>query len=262
MDDLNLYIIMEYPVKVIPNPRPLFYFKKREIGKYFNLIEVADTNVHEQITNIVNHMYPHPIRILDIASGEGALSLRLKESRVKLKFADEFLNVDMLEPKEPLLFNYYQVDLNDESQLATLSKEYAGQFDLILGIETIEHLDNPRMYLFYLQQMLSEQGHLFISTPNINNPMTRRTFYKKGKLEQFTEQDLKESGHMFVTLPHVLESMASSVGLDLMIEYPLGLYPKFWLYPDKRSLYITLCNLRMLRVNGSWVKLYIFKNGI
>jgi len=212
--------------------------------------------------NLVNHMYPHPIRILDIASGEGALSLRLKDSRVKRQFADKILNVDIIEPKEPLLFTYYQIDLNNEDQLKALSDEYKCCFDLILGIETIEHLENPKMYLKYLREMLDVNGHLFISTPNINNPMSRRMFYKNGRIEQFTERDMNEYGHISIILPHVLESMASSVGLELMCEYPLGLYPKFWLYPDKRSLYITMCNMLMPRIGGSWVKLYVFRKDV
>ena len=252
---------MEYPVKVVPNPRPLFYFKKRKDRQYGNMLEIADVNVHEQITNIVNHMCPFPIRILDIASGEGALSLRLRESRNKQKFADEFLNVDIRPPKQPLVFDYCQINLNDEAQLQTLVDDFRGQFDIILGIETIEHLENPRMYLYYLQELLSDKGHILISTPNINNPFTRRRFYKKGILEQFTDKDLKENGHLGVLLPHVVEFMASSVGLTLVAEYPLGLYPKFWLHPNKRSLYITLCNLLLPTVKGSWVKLYIFKKG-
>jgi hypothetical protein len=249
---------MEYPVKIIPNPRPLFYFKKRGLNYYSNALESADINLHEQVTNVVNKMYPdHAIRILDIASGNNALALRIRDSRIK-KFNDDIVTVDIREPIEPLQFTYWQIDLNNEEQFQELVNEYRGYFDLILGIETIEHLENPKMYLYYLREMLNDNGHIFISSPNINNPMTRRIFYKKGRLEQFSEQDIKY-GHISVILPHLLDKIALDLRLKLMIEYPVGLYPKFWLYPNKRSLYITLCNLRMLRVRGSWCKLYIFK---
>jgi hypothetical protein len=249
---------MEYPVKIVPNPRPLFSFKKRGLNYYGSILEAADVNVHEQITNLLNKMYPdHAIRILDIASGKGALALRIKDSREK-KFNDDIVTVDIIEPDEPLKFTYWQIDLNNDEQFEELVDEYRGYFDVILGIETIEHLENPKMYLYYLKEMLNDNGHIFISTPSITNPMARRIFYKKGRLEQFSEQDL-QYGHISIILPHLLDKMASDLKLKLMIEYPLGLYPKFWLYPDKRSLYITLCNLRMLRVRGSWCKLYIFK---
>jgi len=250
---------MEYPAKIIPNPRPLFYFKKRGLVYYKNILEAADTNVHEQIANIISKMYPdRAIRILDIASGEGALALRIKESRMAKQFADEIVTVDIMDPKEPLKFPYWQVDLNDRDQCIGLAKEYNEYFDLILGIETIEHLNNPTMYLWILREMLNADGHIFISTPSITNPMARRIFYKKGRIEQFSEKDL-EYGHVSIILPHLLERMATSLKLKLMIEYPLGLYPKFWLHFDKRALYITFCNLLMPRIRGSWTKLYVFK---
>lgn len=250
---------MEYPVKISPNPRPLFYFKKRGLNYYKNILEAADVNVHEQVVNIVNKIYPdRPIKILDIASGQGALALRLRDSRSQKKLDDEIVTVDIMDPVEPLQFSYWQVDLNDKGQFLGLAKEYTGYFDLILGIETIEHLNDPHMYLWLLREMLADDGNIIISTPNINNPMSRRIFYKKGRIEQFSEKDL-EYGHVSIILPHLLEKMAMDLGLKLMIEYPLGLYPKFWLHFDKRSLYITFCNLLMPRVRGSWTKLYIFK---
>lgn len=252
---------MTYPTKITPNPRPLFYFKKRKSGSYFGINEQADVHLHEQVTNVLNTIYPDTaIRILDIACGEGALSLRVRNTRYAMKLADEIIDVDIVDPKSENPCTYYQIDLNDEEQFKSLVELYPNYFDVILGIETIEHLDNPKMYLHYLNQMLYEDGHIFISTPSINNPMARRIFYKKGRLEQFSEKDL-EYGHVNVILPHLLMKMASDLKLNLVAEYPLGLYPKFWLYPDLRSLYITFCNILMIRSKGYWSKLYIFKKG-
>lgn len=254
---------MKYPIKVVPNPRPFISFKKRSQNNYCGIQECADMNVHEQIVNIVNSMYPDkPLRILDIACGKEALAYRLKSSRNAMKIADEFINVDIAYPSanDDITFTYYQVDLNDRDQVNRLIELYPNYFDLILGVETIEHLDNPKFYMESLSKMLTDNGHIFISTPNINNPMSRRLFYKKGRLEQFTDKDL-EYGHVSVILPHVIYKIANDLNLWLVAEYPLGFYPKLWLYPNLRSLYITFCNLLMPRVKGSWVKLYIFRKG-
>jgi len=235
---------MEYPANVIPNPRPFLYVKKRK-----------PDYVYKQIINIVNKMYPHTaLHILDIACGDGSLALQIREFRVEKQLADEIITVDRLEPPEPLFFPYYQIDLNNKEQFEQLAGEYRDYFDIILGIDTIEYLENPKMYLSYLKEMLHEDGHLFISASNINNPVTRRTFYKKGKIERFCENGTCKN----IILPHMLESLASSLQLNLMIEYALGLYPKFWLYPDRKSIYVTLCNILMPRFRGSWCKLYIF----
>lgn len=252
---------MNYPTKIIPNPRPLFYFKKRKPSYYGKMMECSDVNLHEQIVNLINKMYPdQALHILDIACGEESLSMRLRDSRIKMRLNDEIVNVDILDPKSDTPFLYYKIDLNDEEQCKQLAESYSDYFDVILGLETIEHLDNPKMFLRYLKKMLYSDGHLFISIPNINNPMGRRIFYKKGRIEQYSEQDL-DYGHVSLVLPHILIKMASDLQLNLVAEYPLGLYPKFWLYPNFRSLYITFCNILMIRSKGSWSKLYIFKKG-
>jgi 2-polyprenyl-3-methyl-5-hydroxy-6-metoxy-1,4-benzoquinol methylase len=249
---------MNYPINIVPNPTPLFYFKKRKLGYYGDHLQMAGDNEHEQITNILNIMYPdRAIRILDIACGEEALGMRIRNSRREKNLSDEIISVDIASPKLENPFLYYKLDLNDKDQFDQLTELYPDYFDVILGLETIEHLDNPKMYLSSLKKMLSGGGYIFISIPNIDNPMGRRLFYKHGRIEQFSEKDLGY-GHINVILPHILKFMASSIGLKLIVEYSLGLYPKFWLYPSLRSLYITFCNVLMLRVKGSWVKLYIF----
>lgn len=237
---------MDYPIKVVPNPRPLFYSKKSRKKEY----------VYDQILNIINKLYPHrAVHILDIASGDGSLALYIRDARVKKQLADEIITVGVEDPVEPLRFSYYQLNVNDNNQLEQLTNDYREYFDIILGIDSIEYIDNPKQYLYYMQEMLNGEGHLFLSMTNINNPTTRRTFYKKGKIDQFCENGTCKN----IILPHVLISWAISSNLDLMIEYPIGLYPKFWLYPAKHAFYTTLCNLRMLRFRGSLAKLYIFK---
>jgi len=238
---------MEYPVKVVPNPRPLFYFKKRD-----------PTYVYNQIINIINKMYPHNgVRILDIACGDSKLISYINKVRTKKQLIDEIVTVDKLDPSDPVLFTYYQIDLNNTEQFEQLTDAYRGYFDIILGMDTIEYLDNPKMYLLNLKEMLHEKGHLFISMSNINNPITRRMFYKKGKVEQFCENGVCKN----IILPHVLDKISSSLHLNLMIEYPIGLYPKFWLNMNRSSLYTTFCNLLKPRLSGSWSKLYIFEKG-
>jgi len=237
---------MDYPIKVVPTPRPLFYFKKSFKKEY----------VYDQLLNIINKLHPHrAIHILDVASGDGSFALYIREDRVKKQLADEIITVGAEDPIEPLYFSYYQLNVNDKSQLEQLTNDYRGYFDMILGIDSIEYTDNPKQYLYYLQEMLNEDGQLFLSMTNINNPTTRRTFYKKGKMDQFCEGGKCKN----IILSHILVSWATSSNLDLMIEYPIGFYPKFWLYPNKHALYTTLCNLRMLRFRGSLAKLYIFK---
>jgi 2-polyprenyl-3-methyl-5-hydroxy-6-metoxy-1,4-benzoquinol methylase len=238
---------MVYPIKVIPNPRPLMYSKKvLDKGGYTN----------NQILNIINKLHPDKaLRILDISNSGESLASYLKNSRSKKQLDDEILIMGSDEPLEPLQFSYYQFNVNNKDQFEQVINEYRGYFDIILGIGSIEYTENPKLYLYQLQEMLNDEGNLFISMTDITNPTSRRTFYKTGRIEQFCEKGMSKN----LILPNVLYVWAAASNLDIMIEYPLGLYPKLWVYPSKKALYVTICNLKLFRLRGSLSRLYIFK---
>lgn len=252
---------MKYPLKIIPNPRPLFYFKKRKPSSYKNMIENADTNVFEQVINVINTMYPtDALRILCISCGNEVFSLRLRDSRYALNIADEIIDVSNDNPNDKMPFKYYQIDLNDKEQLNGLIDIYKDYFDIIIGIETLEHVENPKLYLSAISQMLYDGGHILLTVPTITNPVGRKLFYKHGEIIQFTDKEI-QTGHISVIIPHVIEKIISDVKLQIVAEYPIGLYPKFWIRPNIKSLYHSYCNFMMFRTKGSWTKLYILNKG-
>jgi hypothetical protein len=238
---------MEYPIKVFPNPRPFFY-SERVLDK--------EWYTNNQIINIINKLYPHRnLHILDVSNTGESLSSYIQEVRSKKGLSDEFFLIGTDDPSESSQFSYYQFDVNNYKQFEQVVDEYRGYFDVILGIGSIEYADNPKLYLYFLQEMLHEEGHLFISMTDITNPTSRSTFYKTGRIEQFCEKSVSKN----LILPNVLYIWASKSNLDIMIEYPLGLYPKIWASLSKKALYVTICNLKMFRLRGSLSRLYIFK---
>ena len=68
------------------------------------------------------------------------------------KQAIEFANKDYPGP------NYVQCDLREIPEL--------GKFETVLAFEKFEHLDNPRVLLDAAQECLSDDGILYLSTPN------------------------------------------------------------------------------------------------
>ncbi len=94
--------------------------------------------------------------VLDFGAGTGDLTRSLLASR---RFAN-ICGADALpRPKDlPAEVRWIQSDLNDPIE--------AGPFDVILGVEVIEHLENPRAVFRSLARMLKPGGALVLTTPN------------------------------------------------------------------------------------------------
>jgi 2-polyprenyl-3-methyl-5-hydroxy-6-metoxy-1,4-benzoquinol methylase len=76
-----------------------------------------------------------------------------------------------------------------------------GSYDLIVSFETLEHLDNRRMFLSNVSAMLKEDGILIISTPNkaVTSPMRppekiRNKFHKYEYVEKEFVHALEDAG--------------------------------------------------------------------
>ena len=135
---------------------------------YKNLLIKVDNGLHTQIFFIVNRLFKdrQDIKILDIACGEGAFAARLFDAGFKnINAAD----IDSNSFKFPDRINFTEIDLNSYSEINHFLTNHVSEYDLILGIETIEHLENPWLYLRMLKTVLKKDGVLIITTPNINS---------------------------------------------------------------------------------------------
>jgi SAM-dependent methyltransferase len=98
-------------------------------------------------------------RVLDIACGEGYGTKALLEAG-----AHSVIGVDVSEHACAHARKKYQVDARQGSAEAIPVPD--GSVDTIVSFETIEHVDNPGLFLDECIRVLDRDGDLIISTPN------------------------------------------------------------------------------------------------
>jgi SAM-dependent methyltransferase len=99
-----------------------------------------------------------PLRVLDIGCGRQAVLLR------ELVQGDEYVGVDIVENLDAVIPRYLSVDLNGASLGEALPGE---QFEVIFCGEVIEHLFSPDGLLDDLHALVSDDGVVILSTPNL-----------------------------------------------------------------------------------------------
>lgn len=118
--------------------------------------------------------------ILDFGCGQGRFLSMLST----LKFS-ELAGADLMnKPSElPKTFQWLQTDLNKELAFEPES------FDVIIAIEVIEHLENPRAVVRELRRILRPGGYLIMSTPNNESIRSLLSLILKGHFVSFLEKD-------------------------------------------------------------------------
>jgi ubiquinone/menaquinone biosynthesis C-methylase UbiE len=120
----------------------------------------AFDEIHEIVRTLVSP-YLKGARVLDVAAGNGLLSNWMIEQGATVDAVD--LNPsDWVAPIECTNAN-----LNDPLPF----KDNA--FDLVVSVETIEHLDSPYLFLRELIRVLKRGGTLLVTTPNTHSLKSR-----------------------------------------------------------------------------------------
>jgi 2-polyprenyl-3-methyl-5-hydroxy-6-metoxy-1,4-benzoquinol methylase len=100
------------------------------------------------------------LRVLDIGGGTGALSTEVKKSFRKSRVETHIVDLDESARTAAQLNGHY----------FHLSKfenfTYDKKFDLILGLNILEHVEDPVLFLSNCRNLLSDSGKLIIQTPN------------------------------------------------------------------------------------------------
>mgnify|MGYP000848132914 CR=1 FL=1 len=228
----------------------LFGDKKKQY--YKGILIKADLRLHEQITDKLLLLRPPTsnIRVLDLGSGEGALSQRLVDLGYTIYAAD--INQDDFKCDKAI---FLQVDFNDESAINELKTHYKDYFDIVLGVEVIEHLENPWQYIRLLKSLLKPDGLLLVTTPNTASWFSRLVFLRHGKFHGFFDYNLSY-GHIAPISPWELKLIMSREGFkDIHIE-PAGTLPDIWIRPSMKLLIVNLIGFLfrpfMRGISGGW----------
>ena len=199
------------------------YVGEKKVEYYNGLIIRADTHSHQHITDQIKKILPNGGKILDMGCGQGALSGRLIDMGYDV-IAVDTNPADFMCKHVP--FN--QVDFNNAAEVEAFMQTHANAYDLVLGIEVIEHVHNHWEYVATLKRAVKPNGHLLISTPNITSWVSRLFFMFKGKFHQFETEDL-EYGHINPIAWHQLVYILEQNRLKVLGIYPVGTLPPIWI---------------------------------
>jgi SAM-dependent methyltransferase len=156
---------------------------RADLGRYYKGLAIhAAPGVHEHAAKMCLDLLPNGGRVLEVGSGSGALAARLRDNGLQVTATD-------LEPTQPWM---HQLDLDRPTD----NPETNGPFDVVLCVETIEHLENPRAALRAIRKLLRPGDNLLLSTPNLSHPHSRLRFFRKSNFATFDSGSYYSTGHI------------------------------------------------------------------
>jgi SAM-dependent methyltransferase len=170
---------------------------------------IALPGIHEKFYEFFKNAttsYSDP-RILEIGAGHGAFTKRLHDQGYRIEACD-------LHPEK---FHVDGVECKDADVQVRLPYE-EGSFDIILAVEVMEHVFDHDKLFSECQRVLTDNGMLLISTPNILSLKSRFRFLFTGFFYSFKPLDLKETNdlqHISALTLDQLRYLSMKNGFDL-----------------------------------------------
>jgi len=149
---------------------------------YGNLNIQAFRGVHEEVAERVVNNVATGSKICDLGAGTLALSARLADGG-----GYEVTAVDWEKQSnyESHRVNFIELNLADATAVEAFAKQHRDFFDAVVGVEVIEHLENPWAYVSLLLSILKPGGFLVVTTPNISGWHSRLRFLRSGIFDNF-----------------------------------------------------------------------------
>lgn len=205
---------------MLPNPNPsdiarerarsfASRFDGRRLSEYRDIPIFAAPGVHELALQRLADSAARGARVLELGAGSGAMSRRLADAGFSVSACDLFAETFIPAGEIP----FHVADLNER-----FSTALAGDWEAIVALELIEHLENPRNFLRECRRLLRPGGLLVLSTPNLSNPASQALFLRDGDFQWYSHKDYLEQGHIMPIAPSVLRRCASEQGFMLLNE--------------------------------------------
>jgi SAM-dependent methyltransferase len=144
----------------------------------------AAPGVHEYAVQLVRAALPDGGRVLEVGAGCGALALRLRDAGLDVVPTD-------LDPPHDWI---HRLDLDSPEW----TEGTRGPFDMVVCVETLEHVENPRQVLRSIRSLLRPGDKLLVSTPNVTHPHSRLKMFLRGAPFIFGPRHYHEPGHITI----------------------------------------------------------------
>lgn len=163
--------------------------------KNFSLQPMASPGVHEMALSLLSKAGEKTYTVLDAGAGKGALSLVLARRGHRVFACD-------LDPKQFSVpgITCKKSDLNKKIPFED------EMFDVVISLETIEHLENPWQFVREAYRVLKPKGKLILSTPNVSHLSSRIFYLFFGRFILFwSKRYMESSWHINPIFPWELE---------------------------------------------------------
>lgn len=174
---------------------------RTDTGRYFAGSPIhASAGVHEYAAELCREYLDPGQRILELGSGSGALAKRLQAAGYDVLATD-------LEPEHEWI---QELDLND------WQSQDLGTFQAIVCIETLEHVENPRLILRQLHELADPGTLLILSTPNVTHAYSRLKFLATGEPYLFGRDHYYSTGHITLLPAWLLAQHCEAAGFSIV----------------------------------------------
>ncbi len=169
--------------------------------------------IHEEVEKAAVRAFPPNGDVLDIASGSGALCLRLHDRGFRLTGCDLVTENFRLRDQLP----FVEVNLN-----LPFSEKFGQRYDGITATEIIEHVENPRHFLRECFALLKPGGTLILTTPNVDSGFGRAVLIRSGSFRWFDHGHYQVDGHITPVPLFVLRAALRETGFEPPVVSSVG----------------------------------------
>jgi 2-polyprenyl-3-methyl-5-hydroxy-6-metoxy-1,4-benzoquinol methylase len=202
---------------------PLLKIGRKKFEYYGDFLIKADNRLHDQVFSLLAARVPPPARVLDFGAGEGSLSQRLADAGY------DVLSVDVEPSNFKATTDFEALDFDDYDQMGDFRTCHHGEFDAVVSVEIVEHLENVKTYLQTAAALSKPGASIVLSTPNVTSWLSRVTFYFAGTPRGFMEHDFQTMGHINPISSSELERLLGNAGWLVRQVVSGGLLPRVWI---------------------------------
>ena len=162
----------------------------------------SDSAIYQMVADTLREREINGGVLLDVGCGTGRFWSYINEQ------FDRYIGIDCVRYEGfPVAGEFHRANL--ETGQTDLPDNYA---DVVVAVETIEHVENPWAFMRQLVRMVKPGGLVIVTTPNQLNFLSLLTLIIKKRFASF--QDVHYPAHLTALLEIDLKRIATASGLD------------------------------------------------